>query len=529
MVNVPGGGTTAQLAKAIVMLVVNDSELTKGLNKAEQEFIKSTERMVKAGEKIRNASLGMFAAGTAMIAGFSKVAGDAIESANMVEVSFGELADQLHKWSDESSANIVNTTIEIERQAGVLFDMATGMGIARDEAFKLSTGMVDLAADVASFKNKNPDEIFEKLQAAMTGEYESLKRLGLAISDSIVKQEAMNLGLYDGKGLLDANARAQAVYSVALRGFANSIGDVERTQGDWMNQLRALKADATEAAEKLGKQLIPTLQKLVEVASNVVNWFKNLDDSTAKVIAQTLLWSTALAGLGVVLGQTLVMLGNLARAWMILKNFQAASMIAGWGKALSALASPGGALVLAAAAIIAIAAAWHKARDEYLAYQKELAAGVNDKGDNLILTSDDQGRVGLYTQEEAFVDEEKSWGVAAAKLIEKFGLGTAAGGALGLLLGGPMGALAGGALGAGGVNFVPDEKMPGWTVTGALGRQREQVEWENEQYRKMKEQEALFNAAVPTTIPSGMSEFPFMNFEPDSRTTNGRESLHGVH
>ncbi|HUW35317.1 MAG TPA: hypothetical protein VM223_27210 [Planctomycetota bacterium] len=187
---------------------------------------------------------------------------DAAETISLINTSMGEHVDALHAWSEGATATLVNTRLEVERQATTYYNMAKGMKLGEEAAFELATGMANLTADVASFHNLHPEEAFIKLSSAMTGEYEAMKSLGVVLKASTVDHEALAMsGKSSAKELSEAD-RVAARYKLVMEGLGPAVGDVERTSGSLTNTMRGLVARYTELQEEIGLVLAqsPELQ-----------------------------------------------------------------------------------------------------------------------------------------------------------------------------------------------------------------------------------------------------------------------------
>ena len=112
------------------------------------------------------------AAGAASV----KMASDMDEAINKVDVAFGDASRTVHNFS-----NTTLTTYGIAKStaldmAALYGDMATSMGFSRQEAAEMSTQLVALAGDLASFKNASLDQASTALKSIFTGETETLKK-----------------------------------------------------------------------------------------------------------------------------------------------------------------------------------------------------------------------------------------------------------------------------------------------------------------------------------------------------------------
>ena len=84
---------------------------------------------------------------------------------------------------------------EVRKNVGVFYNMTTAMGLTQKQAYDMSTSLTQLAYDMSSFYNLPYEDAFIKLQAGITGEIEPLRRLGIIVNDSVIKQHAYNTGL----------------------------------------------------------------------------------------------------------------------------------------------------------------------------------------------------------------------------------------------------------------------------------------------------------------------------------------------
>jgi hypothetical protein len=147
----------------------------------------------------------------------------------------------------------------------------------------MSITLVQLAADLASFNNTPIEEAIVALRSGLSGEAEPLKRFGVAINDVRLKQEALNMGLYDGKGALDITAKTQAAYALILKDTNLAQGDFARTSEGFANQMRILQASLSDAATEVGLVLLPYFKEFVNFINNrivpaITAFAENLDE-----------------------------------------------------------------------------------------------------------------------------------------------------------------------------------------------------------------------------------------------------------
>lgn len=193
-------------------------------------------------------------------------ASDLSESMNKVDVVFGSAAKSVRDFASSAPAALGQTEAQALGAAGTFGNLLRAVGLTEDQSATFSTTMVGLASDLASFNNTDPAEALDALRAGLVGETEPLKRFGVNLNDAALKAKAMQLGLSDGKGVLDASAKAQAAYALIMEQTTLAQGDFARTSGGLANQQRILAAQVDQAKASFGAGLLPALEKLAPVA-----------------------------------------------------------------------------------------------------------------------------------------------------------------------------------------------------------------------------------------------------------------------
>lgn len=164
-------------------------------------------------------------------------------------------------------------------------DLLTGFGFAQTEALRLSTEVNKLAVDLASFTNFSGGAAgaSQALTKALLGERESVKSLGISILEEDVKKQ---VAINTANGLTFATerqAKAQATLDIAIRQSQNAIGDYERTQDSFANQLRLVRARIDDLSVAIGTELLPIAQRLLGFNKNLIDGFNELDREILKV------------------------------------------------------------------------------------------------------------------------------------------------------------------------------------------------------------------------------------------------------
>lgn len=216
---------------------------------------------------------------------------EAIESDNLFEVSLGNMADSVREWSEEVGNALGLSATEMRKNVGTIYNMTTSMGLAEDNALKMSKGVTLLANDMASFYNLSTDEAFSKINAGLTGETEPLKRLGILVDENTIKQVAYQQGIAETGSELTQQQKVLARYMAILQQTGNAQGDLARTLDSPSNQLRQLKSQVQQLGITFGSFFMPILQavipyitafaKVITYALNSLSKFLGLKSTSA--------------------------------------------------------------------------------------------------------------------------------------------------------------------------------------------------------------------------------------------------------
>jgi hypothetical protein len=162
------------------------------------------------------------------------------------------------------------------------------MGVAGDNALKMSKGVSVLAEDMASFYNLDSAEAFNKLRAGLTGETEPLKALGILVDENTIKQYAYSEGIAETGAELTNEQKVLARYVAILKQTGNAQGDLARTMDSPANQLRTLKQQVTQLGIAFSnflmpvvKAVLPYINALAKVATQALNSLSPLADKLA--------------------------------------------------------------------------------------------------------------------------------------------------------------------------------------------------------------------------------------------------------
>ena len=258
--------------------------LNKGLDEAAR-------RLSTAGNALTaGLTVPLAAAGVASV-NFSS---DMQEAVNKVEVAFGNAADSVKSWSSTTLNSIGLAQGTALDMAALFGDRATSMGYSQDAAAQMSMALVNLAADLASFKNIGIDQASTALKSIFTGETESLKELGVVMTQANLEAYALAEGYTTAYTAMDQAQQVAVRYQYVLANTQNAQGDFARTSDSTANQLRIFRESLKEAAAAAGDELLPVITPIIGKLNELIQTFGDLDEGTQKAVVQTGLFLAAL-------------------------------------------------------------------------------------------------------------------------------------------------------------------------------------------------------------------------------------------
>ena len=262
----------------------------KKADKLGDDMTKMGSKTKKAADLAKKALLAVAAATAAAVSAVGAfamegigLASDLAEVQNVVDVTFGDNAVAIDKWSKEAVTAFGIGELQAKKFTGTMGAMMKSMGLGDKELADMSTGIAGLAGDFASFYNLDPEEAFDKLRSGISGETEPLKQLGINMSVANLEAYALSEGIDKSYRSMSEAEKATLRYNYLMGVSADAQGDYARTSDGFANKQRELKLVTENLAGELGKKLLPAATDAITI---LVDGIKNIDPAVFEDLAE---------------------------------------------------------------------------------------------------------------------------------------------------------------------------------------------------------------------------------------------------
>ena len=192
------------------------------------------------------------------------------EVQNVVDVAFGSMAWKAEQFSKSALEAFGMSELSAKKTTGIYMTMAKSAGISESAASDMAVTLAGLTGDVASFYNISQELADVRLKSVFTGETETLKELGVVMTQTNLQAYALSQGI--NKNISDMNQAEQTTlrYNFVLDRLAFVQGDFARTSNSWANQIRILQERFKQLLGIIGNGLIAALTPVVKFLDMII-------------------------------------------------------------------------------------------------------------------------------------------------------------------------------------------------------------------------------------------------------------------
>lgn len=195
---------------------------------------------------------------------------DLAEVQNVVDVTFPAMSKKVDEFA-QGAANAFGLSETMAKQfTGTFGAMAKAFGFSEKAAYDMSTTLTGLAGDVASFYNLSQDAAYTKLKSVFTGETESLKDLGIVMTQTALDSYALANGFGKTTAKMTEAEKVALRYKFVQEQLAGATGDFARTSGGWANQVRILSLQFDSLKASIGQGLINLFTPVIKIVNTLI-------------------------------------------------------------------------------------------------------------------------------------------------------------------------------------------------------------------------------------------------------------------
>ena len=325
------------------------------------------------------------------------------ESLNKMYTVFGRLAPEIDKWTKDLSNTFQRSRTEIRQFVTDSQALLDPLLMNAEAAAEMSQEITKLTYDMATFHDTSPEEAFNAIQSGLLGITQPMRRYGVVLTDVMLNQEALAMGLEKTTEQMTEAEKIQLRYDVIMRQTATAQGNTLREADTYYSKNKAWGAAVKDLTIDIGKfsrailsQLLPGFTKGIRGISNWINTNKEAVINAGLVI-------TAIIG---VVGALALLAGGIAITSMVFKGIIS----------LVTLLTSGLGLVAVAVGLVSVA--WKKDWFGIRTYfMEEIAPAIIEKLKDLTATLDavTTGARNIWSAISEWKDRVVTWTVNLVK------------------------------------------------------------------------------------------------------------------
>lgn len=248
--------------------VIIDTRMdTKGVQNGVSTIKQSFNGLGSAVKKIGLLIGGAFAVGKLVQFGKEcvELGSDLAEVQNVVDVTFTTMSDKVNEFAKNAMTSAGLSETMAKRYVGTFGAMSKSFGFSEAQAYDMSTALTQLTGDVASFYNISQNLAYIKLKSVFTGETETLKDLGVVMTQTALDQYALANGY--GKTTSEMTEQEKVALRLAFvqKQLSAASGDFIRTSDSWANQVRVMQLQLQSLKATVGQGLINIFAPVLKV------------------------------------------------------------------------------------------------------------------------------------------------------------------------------------------------------------------------------------------------------------------------
>ena len=253
--------------------VIIDTRMdTSGVQNGVSAIKKSFNGLGSAVKKIGLLIGGAFAVGKLVQFGkeCTKLGSDLNEVQNVVNVVFPNMTEKVNEFSKKAVKTAGLSETMAKKYVGLFGSMAKQFNFTESQAYDMSTQLTQLAGDVASFYNISQDLAYIKLKSVFSGETETLKDIGVVMTQNALDEYALANGYGKTTSAMTEQEKVALRLAFVQKQLSAASGDFIRTSDSWTNQVRVMQLQIQSLKATIGQGLINIFTPVIKVINTLL-------------------------------------------------------------------------------------------------------------------------------------------------------------------------------------------------------------------------------------------------------------------
>jgi len=240
---------------------------SRGIKQAQRELGQIGQTI---GRSLDAAVIGGLAVATAGLVSAIKASSDYLAQVTGVQQVFGNAAKAVEDFAKTASTSAGLSATEALTSAKTFGLFANAAGLSGQASAEFATKLVQLSGDLGSFNEIPTAQVLQDIQSGLQGQAEPLRKYGIFLTDIKLKEEAKNLALYNGTGVLNDQQKMLASYSLIMKSTQVQQGDFAKYSTDLGNSTKTLTSQLADLSVEIGNAVRPALQEIIPQISALV-------------------------------------------------------------------------------------------------------------------------------------------------------------------------------------------------------------------------------------------------------------------
>lgn len=179
--------------------------------------------------------------------------------------AFSGMTNESDQFIKEFQRLTPTTTAEARTMAAGIQELLVPMGMQKSQATAMTGEMMYLIGALANYNSatKSASDVSGAFESAISGDYGSLKELGIQVDEAIVKQQAVAMGLASTTDSVGSAAQAQALLAIAQQQSGDALGMYNEKSLSTAARMEILQKSFQDAFGAAGQTLLPRINELL--------------------------------------------------------------------------------------------------------------------------------------------------------------------------------------------------------------------------------------------------------------------------